>query len=100
MPTYSFYCECGVNEDLVVPMGDRDNQVCTCGKTLERKFSVPAIAFRQTGNEMALESLNSKHGGLPKDRFTKEYQQGVVAGLTPPQNRFIGKGCNFKECGN
>jgi hypothetical protein len=54
------------------------------------------MIFRQTGNAMALESLNSNHGGMPKDRFTKEYQSGVVAGLTPPKNRFIGRGCNFK----
>ena len=95
MPVYSFYCECGVNEDLVVLVKDRDNQVCTCGEILKRRMPVPAIAFRQTGNEMALESLNSKHGGLPKDRFTKDYQKGIVAGLTPPKNRFIGRG--FKE---
>ena len=78
-------------------MNDRDSQVCSgCGKILGRKLSVPRIIFRQTGNEMALASLNSNHGGLPKDRFTEEYTKGIAAGLTPPKNRFIGKGCNFK----
>ena len=99
MPVYSFYCECGVNEDLVVLVKDRDNQACPrCGKILKRRMPVPAIAFRQTGKEMALESLNSRHGGLPKkDRFTKEYTKGIAAGLTPRKNRFIGRGANFKE---
>ena len=97
MPVYSFYCECGVNKDLAVPMKDRDSQVCAeCGKNLRRKFTAPRMIFHQTGREMALESLNSKHGGLPKDRFTKEYTKGIVAGLTPPKNKFIGKGHNFK----
>ena len=97
MPTYSFYCKCGASKDLAVPMNDRDSQVCRCGEILKRKLPVPSVVFHQTGREMALESLNSRHGGLPKDRFTKQYTEGVVAGLTEPKNRFIGKGHSFKE---
>ena len=96
MPTYSYTCSCGVNKDLAVPVESRDSQVCeVCGKQLKRVFAVPRIIFRQTGREMALDSLNSRGNGLPNDRYKARYQEGVVAGLTPRKNKFIGKGHDF-----
>jgi hypothetical protein len=99
MPVYEFFCECGKREDMYCPVERRDNQVCdVCGGIMRRKLSIlsqPII--RQTGNEMALASLNSKHGGFPNDRYKADSVRGTVAGLTPHKTKYIGRGCDFKN---
>ena len=84
MPLYEYRCECGKRRNVVLPISERNTmQICNCGKTMERKISVPAKAvFIPTGKDMALESLNSKHGGLPGGTDLKGPAiRATVAGL-------------------
>lgn len=93
MPIYELFCKCGEGEARVIPMDERDAQVCTCGKTMKRKISVPGLAIiRQTGNDMALSSLNSKSGGFPNDQYKADAVRGTAAGLAPHKSKYIGKG--------
>jgi len=45
MPVYEFFCKCGKRVDRLVPVDERDTQVCTCGEIMERKISVPGAAI-------------------------------------------------------
>jgi len=59
MPIYEYRCECGNERETLCPFGTA--QVCECGKNMEKQWSVPCSpVMKQTGNEMALDSLNSK----------------------------------------
>ena len=42
MPIYDYVChECMIAGEMIVPMSERDNQVCDCGAQLERQVSAP-----------------------------------------------------------
>ena len=84
MPIYEYRCKCGREIETYLPLSQRDNkQSCECGEVMQRKISIPAIAIMvPTGKDMALESLNSKHGGLPggtdlKDKATAFAAAGI-----------------------
>ena len=97
MPVYELFCKCGVMDTRVVPMNERDAQVCMCGNTMRRKISVPGLAIiRQTGNDMALSSLNTKKGGFPNDQYKADAVYGTVAGLAPRKSKYIGVGADLK----
>lgn len=60
MPIYEYYCECGCERDEILPFADFDKpQVCGCGMTMEHKMSHTSFTMKLTGNQMALDTLNS-----------------------------------------
>jgi len=82
MPIYEYKCECGREDEILLPLGKDLKAVnCQCGRMMMRKFSVPYPAiFRQTGKDMALSSLNGKDTAHMKP-WTK---QKAAEGLTSP----------------
>ena len=48
MPEYDFFCKCGERGNRIVSVDDRDTQVCTCGKIMKRKISLPGKAVFRT----------------------------------------------------
>lgn len=102
MSVYEYTCDCkeGIQERLL-PMRECDQpQTCKCGKVMLRKMSVScpqplSSSLRFTaegkaaqGKEMALDSLNSRHGGFPSrqdDLRAKGIRDSVVGLEEPPK---------------
>lgn len=75
MPLYEYQCECGNENDILLSFQDTQPQVCECGKAMQRKISLPSIVMKQTGNQMALDSLNSRSGGYPSKNEHRDWAQ-------------------------
>jgi len=75
MPLYEYQCECGNEEDVLLSFQDTKPQVCECGKVMQRKISLPSFVMKQTGNQMALDTLNAKDGGFPSANKHKSWAQ-------------------------
>lgn len=75
MPLYEYQCECGNGEEILLSFQDTKSQVCRCGKVMQRKISLPTFVMTQTGNQMALDSLNAKDGGFPSKNEHKSWVQ-------------------------
>lgn len=64
MPLYEYYCTCGCERDEILPFAEFDRpQVCECGKTMHHRMSVSSFTMKPTGNQMALDTLNSNAVG-------------------------------------
>lgn len=84
MPLYEFCCECGEEKEILLPF-QHPEQICDCGKVMQHKMSLSSFTFKQTGNQMALDSLNSKSGGVPSKNRHKEWmQQKAFEGTQSP----------------
>ncbi len=83
MPIYEYQCDCGNKGEKHLPMQERDTpQTCGCGKVMLRVMSVPRPAiFTPTGKGMALDTLNSKHGGMPDRHWKPMAEQAAASGL-------------------
>lgn len=83
MPIYEYRCDCGNEEQKLLPMQERNRpQVCKCGKVMLRKMSVPMPAISTpTGKGMALDTLNSKRGGMPDRWWKPQAERFAAAGL-------------------
>ena len=86
MPVYNFHCVCGADEEVVLPINDRNTpQVHSCGAVMERVMSVPAPAiFVPTANGMALDTLNSGKA-VPNRWYKSKAEKLAAAGLERPE---------------
>jgi len=85
MPIYEYKCKCGGKKETWLPFGEFNTpQICECGETMWHKISLPNIAAKPTGRQMALDSLNAKGGGFPDGRYKAGAQQITAAGLEKP----------------
>ncbi len=79
MPRYEYYCKCGCERDEILPFAEFDRpQICECGKVMQRKMSACSFVMKQTGNDMALNTLNSNVVG---GRRKKWAEQNAAQGL-------------------
>ncbi len=76
MPIYEYHCECNKEREVKLSFNDADQpQVCDCGKVMQRKVSLSSFTMKSTGNQMALDSINSKGGGFPDANKNKSWVQ-------------------------
>ena len=75
MPLYEYQCECGNGKDILLSFQDTQPQVCKCGEVMQRRISVPSFVMKQTGSQMALDSLNSRSGGFPSKNEHRSWVQ-------------------------
>ena len=83
MPIYEYYCKCGYEGEFILPL-DTQPQICKCGKVMERKVSATSFVMKPTGSQMALDTLNDKHNGMPNKRWKAGAEQVAIAGLGKP----------------
>lgn len=83
MPRYEFECKCGVQEKILSYAEFDEPQICPdCLETMVRKISVPVGHItRRTGNQMALDTLNSKGGATPNKWYKPAVERAAAAGL-------------------
>lgn len=75
MPLYEYQCECGNGKDVLLSFQDAQPQICKCGGVMQRKISLPSFIMKQTGSQMALDSLNARDGGFPDVNEHKSWVQ-------------------------
>ncbi len=81
MPLYEYQCGCGEEKDILLSFQHLE-QVCKCGKVMQRKVSLSSFTMKPYAGQMALDSLNSKGGGFPEVNEHKSWvQQKTFAGL-------------------
>ena len=79
MPIYEYYCKCSKEKEVLLPFKDADQpQVCECGETMRKRISLSRFAFKPTGKDMALNSLNNSVTGGKRKRWA---EQQSAAGL-------------------
>ncbi len=82
MPIYEYECECGDKRDEFLSFADYDTpQVCSCGEVMRRKISLGNFSIKSTGNQMALDTLNDKHNGMPDKHWKADAERFASAGL-------------------
>jgi putative FmdB family regulatory protein len=82
MPIYEYHCECGKEREVKLFFKDANQpQICECGKTMRRKMSAPNFAIKPTGNQMALDTLNSGVVGGKRKAWA---EQNAAKGLESP----------------
>jgi len=81
MPIYEYHCECEKEREVRLSFKDADQpQVCECGKTMRKRMSAPNFVMKPTGNQMALDTLNSGVvGGKRKAWAENTAAQGLQA---------------------
>ena len=89
MPLYEYYCECKNEVELLLTFqGANKPQKCECGKTMQRKISVCSSVIRQTGNQMALDTLNSKRNGMPDRHWKPTAEKYAAMGLEKQPKKY------------
>lgn len=95
MPIYRYYCtDCSVEEEVIVPIAERDNRRHSCGFLMQRLLTVPALVqFSLTGKDKTLKVLNNKDGhDFPGgNKHKARYEKAFAKGLDPPKQT-IGRG--------
>ena len=82
MPIYEYQCECGNETEVRLSFEYADqSQICECGKVMRRKMSLSSFMMKPTGKGMALDSLNSREGGMPNGSKRAWAQHVAGAGL-------------------
>ena len=82
MPLYEYRCECGNEAEVRLSFGEADqSQACGCGETMRRKMSVSSFVMRQTGSQMALDTLNGRRNGMPNKWWKAGAEEATAAGL-------------------
>ena len=89
MPLYEYQCECGDKRDILLSFQDTQPQVCKCGVVMQRKISLPSFVMTQTGNQMALDSLNARGGGFPDVNEHKSWVQQQAFGGTQKKDKTV-----------
>jgi len=78
MPIYEYKCECGNEKDVLLSFQNSKPQVCECGRIMQRMISIPSFVMKQTGNQMALDTLNSNAiGGKRKAMAEQRALEGI-----------------------
>ena len=80
MPLYKYHCECGKEGEFLLPF-DPPPQICKCGEVMQRKVSACSFVMKQTGNQMALDTLNDKHTGMPNRHWKAGAEKAAARGL-------------------
>ena len=86
MPIYEYRCECGNEEEVVLSFEEFDlPQVCdACGKSMQRKVSLPRFAMKTYANQMALDTLNKRgngqYQGMPNRWWKPEAERKAFEG--------------------
>jgi putative FmdB family regulatory protein len=76
MPIYLYQCpECNKTEEVLLPMGERDKPRIHCQSAMIRMPTAGIPIIKPTGNEMALNSLNSKDTS-----YIKPEHKAIAAG--------------------
>ncbi len=82
MPLYEYQCNCGNGEDRFLPYSQfSEPQTCGCGEVMEHKMSLSSFVMKQTGGGMALDTLNTKSGGLPNKWWKADAERHAASGL-------------------
>lgn len=88
MPLYNYKCpKCLVSEESYCKVEERNiPKFHLCGCAMDRIISLPQMPIiRQSGNEMALNSLNSKD----TDYIKPEHKMKALQGTEKPQRVFF-----------
>lgn len=88
MPLYEYQCECGNRQEILLPL-QHSEQICECGRIMQRKISLPSFVLKQTGSQMALDSLNAKDGGFPSKNKHKSWVQQKAFGGTQKKDKTV-----------
>jgi len=81
MPLYEYQCECGEEKEILLSF-QHPEQVCECGKIMQRKVSHSSFTMKPYARDMARDSLNSKSGGFPDVNKHKSWvQQKAFEGI-------------------
>ncbi len=80
MPIYEYQCKCGYEGEFILPL-DTQPQICECGEVMKRKMSLSSFTFKQYGNQMALDTLNDKHNGMPNKWWKAGAEKASAAGF-------------------
>ena len=60
MPIYKYKCNCGKDREVILPFTEFNKpQACKCGEVMQRQMSTPSFVMKPTGEQMALDTLNS-----------------------------------------
>ena len=77
MPLYDFQCECGNQQELIVPIGE--SIICSkCGLKMKRKFSLPSIISKKSQRSNIVDELNlgeNKYAGTIMQTLEKQKRQ-------------------------
>lgn len=79
MPIYTYRCkQCNTEEEVILPISDRDNIRTHCDSEMQRIIEVPRLVLmKQTGKGMALDALNSKDTAHMKSTQKQWAAQGL-----------------------
>lgn len=81
MPIYEYKCGCENEREVLLSFQDTRPQICKCGKVMQRKMSTCSFVMKQTGNQMALDTLNDKGNGMPNRHWKADAERFASAGL-------------------
>lgn len=78
MPIYTYGCEkCQAEVEVLLPIGDRDKVRMHCNSPMRRLVGIPFVREKKTGNQMALDALNSKQTSHMKPEMKALAAQGL-----------------------
>ncbi len=98
MPVYIYRCNCGIKEDILRSVDERNNPLlCKCGLSMERvysPFSINMVTVPITGRAKMINNLNHEDGyrfpaKYPKD--IKRIENALAQGIYP-ERRVVGVG--------
>ena len=79
MPMYEYQCECGEEKDMLLSFQDvAQLQVCKCGKVMQKRMSASSFVMKQTGSQMALDTLNSNMVGGRRKEWAEQNGYGGI----------------------
>ncbi len=82
MPIYEYQCECGNEREVKLSLEEYDQpRTCECGGVMRHKISVSSFVMKQTGNQMALDTLNDKRNGMPNRHWKADAENFAATGL-------------------
>jgi len=96
MPIYEFVCDkCEVKKEVIRPMSEaRQEEICSCGLRMRRKFSLIDFIIPETGRDKILGTLNQEEGARQfpgGNKHRARYEQAMAKGLDPPRQT-VGRG--------
>lgn len=95
MPIYRYRCQCGAEEESLLPMADRDNpQPCKCGLMMERVMALVSVVVPVGHKDKVLNTLNRQKGGykLPaKGQDRTRVESALAKGLNQSEP-VVGRG--------
>lgn len=78
MPIYVYQCDkCLAKEEVLSSIEDRDKIRNHCNIPMRRLVSIPLVLEKKTGNQMALDALNSKQTSHIKPEIKALAAQGL-----------------------